>query len=243
MSWNAEKHRPSGDQRQQVTSFVCPRSVLSSLSVFSSSSFSSEKTGSVDQMKIFESTCETEARGKQPPPAVATYGSWGWKSIEYMEVTTEMSCLVCVLSTIMANPRDTKNLHCGRIECVRLRESVVSAKMPAPPTCTKIMQSKSIDLRFTTCAEVCIRQTALLPSPAQKRVDSPQRSLFHYGFSLSQFLSPFQFVIMCSTVWWKCMGFHCIEMEMASFHGSNVSPSYTQFGQLIRKDSTPTKGS
>ncbi len=160
-----------------------------------------------------------------------------------MEVTTEMSCLVCVLSTIMANPRDTKNLHCGRIECVRLRESVVSAKMPAPPTCTKIMQSKSIDLRFTTCAEVCIRQTALLPSPAQKRVDSPQRSLFHYGFSLFQFLSPFQFVIACSTAWWKCMGFRCIEMEMASFHGSNVSPSYTQFGQLIRKGSTPMKES
>lgn len=112
-----------------------------------------------------------------------------------MEVTTEMSCLVCVLSTIMANPRDTKNLHCGRIECVRLRESVVSAKMPAPPTCTKIMQSKSIDLRFTTCAEVCIRQTALLPSPAQKRVDSPQRSLFHYGFLFSSFSLPFNLLL------------------------------------------------
>lgn len=39
------------------------------------------------------------------------------------------------------------------------------------------------------------------------------------------------------------MGFHCIEMEMASFHGSNVSPFYTQFGQLIRKGSTPMKES
>ena len=47
-------------------------------------------------------------------------------------------------------------------ECVRLKESIVSAKMPTPTTYLKIMQSKSIDLRFTTCAEVCIRQTALL---------------------------------------------------------------------------------
>ena len=74
---NSNSNLPSREKRQQLVTSECPLNTLNSRGVFSSSSFSLEKMGSVDHRSTFESRIMKDHANCSPPPAVAIMGSVG----------------------------------------------------------------------------------------------------------------------------------------------------------------------